>query len=335
MKGFMKAFALLAVVAWFSLSPSVSVPAQAAETVTLVDFSWDSVQFHNRVAGFILEHGFGLKPDYLFSESIPGLMGLERGDVHVAMEVWVDNVLEWYEASQEKKTAIALGETFPDAPQGWYVPTYVIEGDPERGIEPMAPDFRSVEDIARYKELFRDPEEPDKARLYNGPTGWQVHSINVKKIEAYGLKDDLLSFDPGSQTALATAIVSAYEKGEPILAYYWEPTPIMGELDMTLIEEPAYDPQTWESTAGCAFPASRVWKMVNAAWASEHPDVLPFLEAYVTTLDETNAALAYMKTENTDAGEAAKWFLREYGHLWKAWVGDAKRVSAIEQALAR
>ncbi len=27
--------------------------------VVFADFSWDSVQFHNRVAGFILEHGFG------------------------------------------------------------------------------------------------------------------------------------------------------------------------------------------------------------------------------------------------------------------------------------
>jgi len=40
--------------------------------VTLVDFSWNSVQMHNRIAGFILQHGYGYTPEYLFAESEPG-----------------------------------------------------------------------------------------------------------------------------------------------------------------------------------------------------------------------------------------------------------------------
>lgn len=53
--------------------------------VVFADFSWDSVQFHNRVAGFILEHGFGKKVVYSFTEEVPGFLGLERGDFHLAM----------------------------------------------------------------------------------------------------------------------------------------------------------------------------------------------------------------------------------------------------------
>ena len=43
---------------------SLGTPLQASDEgqpVVFADFSWDSVQFHNRVAGFILEHGFGKK----------------------------------------------------------------------------------------------------------------------------------------------------------------------------------------------------------------------------------------------------------------------------------
>ncbi|HAG22218.1 MAG TPA: ABC transporter substrate-binding protein, partial [Synergistaceae bacterium] len=186
------------------------------KNVTFVDFSWNSVQMHNRIAGFVLEHGYGFKPEYLFAESVPGLTGLAKGDVDIAMEMWVDNVLEWYnEAVGRNKAVIDLGPTFPDSPQGWYVPTYVIEGDPERGIEPMAPDLKSVFDLPKYWELFKDPENPKKGRFYNAIPGWVVHDINMKKLDAYGLTDTYQAFGPGSQTALATAIVTAYQRGNP------------------------------------------------------------------------------------------------------------------------
>jgi glycine betaine/proline transport system substrate-binding protein len=144
---------LLAVVS--AVAPVAS--AAAAEPVGLVDASWDSIQVHNRIAGFILEHGFGYAPEYVFAESMPGLMAIERGDAHLSMEGWVDNVVEWWEKAQARKTVADLGSTFPDAPQGWYVPTYMIKGDAARGIAPVAPDLKSVADLPKYWELFKDP----------------------------------------------------------------------------------------------------------------------------------------------------------------------------------
>ena len=38
----------------------------------------------------------------------------------------------------------------------------VIEGDPQRGIAPMAPDLHKVSDLARYSKLFVDEENPSK-----------------------------------------------------------------------------------------------------------------------------------------------------------------------------
>ena len=44
------------------------------------------------------------------------------------------------------------------------MPTYVIEGDPERGIEPMAPDLKSVLDLPDYWAVPRS-EDPSKGGL--------------------------------------------------------------------------------------------------------------------------------------------------------------------------
>lgn len=315
---------------------TVGLGASAAQKpVVLVDYSWDSVQFHNRVAGFLLESAFELKVDYLFSESMPGLMGLERGDIQISMETWVDNVWEWWTGAQEKGTVISLGKIFPDAPQGWYVPTYMIRGDEARGIKPVAPDLNKVQDLEKYWELFKDPEDPTKGRFYNGPSGWKVSSHNVAKLNAYNLANHFRAFDPGSQTALATAIVAAYERGKPIVAYYWEPTPIMGKLDMTMLEEPPYDKEILETTRGCAYPAAQVLKCLNAEFAGENPVVVEFLDRYHTTLAQTNEGLAYMKDEGKTSEEAAVWFLTQNPDLWKAWVTDPQRIEKVEKALAK
>ncbi len=301
--------------------------------VTLADYSWDSVQLHNRIVGFVLEEGFGYEVDYLFAETMPGLLGVQRGDIQISMEAWVSNFPEWWEEAQEDKSVVNLGKTFPDTPQGWYVPTYLIEGDEGRGIEALAPDLKSVKDLGKYWELFKDPEDPDRGRFYNGPVGWKINSINVRKLEAYGLDDKIRAFDPGSQTALATAIVSAYEKGQPVLAYYWEPTAVMGRLDMTMLEEPAYDPEIFEDTAGCAYPATTVLKFANPEFAQANPEVISFLERYHTTLAQTNKGLSYMNDQGKNLEETALWFLSEYPELWQEWVQDSERIQQVQEAL--
>ncbi|MFS8628692.1 MAG: ABC transporter substrate-binding protein [Limnochordales bacterium] len=314
----------------FTLTMFFFSPASAAQAqpVVFVDFSWDSVQVHNRIAGYILEHGYGYAVEYLFADTVPGLLALERGDAHLSMEIWRDNIAEAWQRGVDRGRYAELGLNFPDAPQGWYVPTYLIEGDPERGIEPLAPDLRSVTDLARYWELFRDPEVPGKGRFYNAPNGWVVHDHNLDKLQAYGLLDFFVPFDPGSDAALVASMAAAYERGEPWVGYYWEPTWVMGLYDMTLLEEPPYSDQCWATTKACAFKPAEVLIGANARWLQEHPEVEAFLRRYETTLAQNNDVLAYMNRENAGPDAAARYFLRTYEEVWRAWVPDdvAQRV---------
>jgi glycine betaine/proline transport system substrate-binding protein len=233
-----------------------------------------------------------------------------------------------------------LGTTYPDAVQGWYVPTYVVEGDPERGIEPMAPDLKTVEDLKKYKDLFVPKAGGDKGkgRFYNGPTGWVTYTVNTVKLKAYGLDEYYENFSAGSSAALATAIFSAYEKGEPVFAYYWEPTPLMGMLDMTMLEEPAYEHIKWdEKTYDCAFPPSKVHIGVSTALIEKCPQAVTILANYESTLSQTNAALAYVEENNTSIEKGAIWFLKNYPDQWKNWfpIANDSRIEKVEAALKK
>lgn len=305
------------------------------EQLVMADVTWESVNVHNRIVGFILEHGYGYpEPQYTFGETLPLLQGMSMGDIDITMELWVDNYQDAWNETLEGGTVIELGSNFPDAPQGWYVPTYMIEGDSERDIEPMAPDLKSVSDLSRYWELFKDPEVPTKGRFHNSPPGWAVTDINEAKIKSYDLDETFNIFSTGSDTALATSMVTAYNKGEAWVGYYWEPTWIMGQLDMTMLEEPAYDPETYNdaNNRSCEYPPAKVLKGVHKDLKDKAPEAFELVSNYETTLEQNNDFLCYMEENNTKEGDAAIYFLKEYPDTWKAWIPE-DIAQKVEQAL--
>lgn len=290
--------------------------------IVFAALGWDSALFHNSVAQFIIEKGYGYQTDAIPGETIPLMMGLRNGDVDVAMEIWVENAQEAYDKGIESGEFIDLGTNYNDNIQGMFVPTYVIKGDPDRNIEPMAPDLRTIEDLPRYWELFKDPEEPTKGRFYGAVPGWEADKILSEKFETYGLNQTYTLLRPGSGPALASSIVSAYERGQPWLGYYWGPTWIFGQLDMTQIEEPPYSDELWENGYGCSFPAVNVNIVVTKDLPERAPEVTEFLTKYETNMALASAALAYMQENNVQTDAAAKWFLNEHEDLWTQWVPE-------------
>jgi glycine betaine/proline transport system substrate-binding protein len=288
--------------------------ALAKETLVLSDLSWESAQVHNRIAAFIIEHGYGYGIDYIPVDTISGFAGLVRGDIDITMEIWTDNQEPaWSEAVASGKV-IDLGDNFPDSWQGWLVPTYMIKGDPARGIKATAPDLKSVTDLPKYAKLFKDVEDPSKGRF--------CEKINEKKFAAYGLNDTYNLFLPGSGAALVASLAGAYKKGEPWFGYYWAPTWVLGSYDMTPLEEPAYDKAIFGSTAKCAYPSVKVKIAVNPGMLKKAPEVVEFLKKYETTQAMANKFLAYMEEKEADTDATAEWFLKENEGLWTGWISS-------------
>jgi glycine betaine/proline transport system substrate-binding protein len=290
-------------------------------SVTFADMTWDSVRVHNRIVAFILQEGYGgYTIDYTQGATTAMATGLRQGDLDVILESWHNNWNDAYDEAMAAGDFLDLGPNYPEAPQGWYVPTYVIEGDGEREIEPMAPDLRSIEDLPEYWEVFKDPEEPDKGRIMVGPPGWEVTETNQQVMEEHGLTENYTAFLPGSDAALKASMESAVRRGDPWLGYHWEPTWILGKLDMTMIE-------------GVGLSSGLVHKLVHPSLEERAPELVGLLERYETTLDQNNAFLAQMQENEWDYEDAAEWYLREYEDEWTTWVDDevAERVrTALE-----
>lgn len=318
-------------IALLAMSLAGCTPA-AEKAVIFGDLSWDSAQVNNRIAAFIATHGYGYEVEYIPGDTITILQGLRSGDVDVNMEIWVENQQKAYDEAVASGDVLDLGNNYGDNWQGWLVPRYMVEGDTARGIKPVAPDLKSVSDLPKYWELFKDPENPDKGRFINSIPGWECTGINSEKLVTYGLDQYYTDFVVGSDAALAGSMAAAYERGEPWLGYYWAPTWVLGKLDMYALEEPAYSDDVWNSTRGCAYPSNNVNVAVNAAFAEKNPDLVAFLDNFTTKTEQHNVVLAYMQDNDATTDEAAMFFLREYEDMWTKWV-PADVATAVKAAL--
>jgi glycine betaine/proline transport system substrate-binding protein len=297
------------------------------------DFNWDSAMFHNRVAQYIIEEGFGHETDVIPGSTLPILQGLEDNDIHAVTEMWVQNMPEWYHDEVEAGTYVDLGANYVGAVQGWFVPTYVIEGDEERGIDPVAPDLSHVDDLADVWEAFEDEEDSTKGRVYNGVGGWEATEINDVRLRSYGLDEYYNSFLPGSEAALFASLAREYERGEPWIGYLWTPSWPFAQYDLTLIEEPEHDEECWEAVSEaaqdastvddpCGFPEVDVNVVISTELDEHAPHVVEFLSNYESDMELTNAALLYISENDASPEEAAEWWLVEYEDVWTAWVSD-------------
>ena len=275
------------------------------ETLVFGDLSWDSVHVHNRIAAFIIENGIGMyEAEYTAADTLVTINGLAQGDVDVVMESWHSNYRDVYDRGVASGDIIDLGKNLPDAPQAWWVPRYLVEGP-----YAMAPDLKSVSDLPDYVELFPDPEDPDKGIVYAGVSGWSQLAISEELFAEYGLEESFNLGIAGSGPALAATMVGAYEKREPWVGYYWEPTALMGRLDMVPLEDSEYEP-------------ADVNILVNSSVLERAPDVVEFLRNYSTTIADNNEILSKIETMTWDAGRTAIWFLENKESVWTAWVGE-------------
>ena len=296
--------------------------ADGKKTIIFADAGWESIQFHNDIAQFIMEEGYGYKTDILPGSTAATFQGFRQGDIDVYMEVWTDNLVDVYEEAIASGDVKEVSINFDDNAQGLYVPTYMIEGDPEKGIDPVAPDLKTVEDLKKYPELFKDQEQPEKGRIYGAPSGWNVDNIMQAKMETYGLGERYNYFAPGSDTGLSASIAGAVQKSEPWVGYYWEPTWVLGKYDMTLLEEIPYDEEIWDNGYGTTFPPMPVTVAVYKELEQEAPELVEFLSNYKTSSQLTSEALAFMQEEEVGTKEAAIWFFEQHEDLWTTWVPE-------------
>jgi glycine betaine/proline transport system substrate-binding protein len=311
------------------------------KTVHFAGITWESGAFATEVLRQILEKGYGCKTDV-----VPGsTAATETALAHNDVQVWAE---QWTGRSEITAKAVAsgsvklVGDTLPGGTkEGWFVPDYVVKGDPARGIKPSAPGLVSVTDLPKYKEVFEDDEEPTKGRFLNCPSGWDCERVNTRLLKVLKLDDSYTNFRPGTGAALDAAIASAYSRGKPILFYYWGPAALMAKYQLTELKMPPYNAECWKtlrdesSTSQCAssYMVSHVTVGVSTPFYNDDPQLMAMFKKVQFPMDFLNETILDMSVKKIDGSTMATQFLRTHPEMWKQWV-PADVASKIQASLA-
>ena len=315
--------------------------ADPVETVIFSDLSWDSAQIQNRIAQYIVEKGYGYQTEVKFGDTIPLLEGLERGDQHVTMEIWLPNQNAPWERSLESGVVQQVGYSLGrDWQSAFVIPKYLQE---------EYPDLDSVEDLkeAQYKDLFDTPETDGKARLLSCLPGWACAGVNRAQVAAYGLEEHVHLIEPGSGAAANADLYGAYEREEPWLGYQWGTNTPALVLDLVLLEEPAYNEECWTGiqnwieagaadaplAEGCGYEDAEIVIAVRTELADGNPELIDMFENWGFDIAEYGTVAAWRgDNENADIADAATWWLNTNRDVWSTWV-TTEAATAINAAL--
>jgi glycine betaine/proline transport system substrate-binding protein len=312
----------------------------SGKTVHFAGITWESGAFATEVLRQILEKGYGCKTD-----EVPGsTAATETALAHNDVQVWAE---QWTGRSEITAKAVAsgnvklVGDTLPGGTkEGWFVPDYVVKGDPARGIKPSAPGLVAVSDLPKYKDVFTDDEEPNKGRFLNCPSGWDCERVNTRLLKVLKLDDSYTNFRPGTGAALDAAIASAYTRGKPILFYYWGPAALMAKYKLTELKMPPYNADCWKtlrdesSTSQCAssYMVSHVTVGVSTPFYNDDPQLMELFTKVKFPMDFLNETILDMSVKKVDGSTMATQFLRSHPEMWKQWV-PADVASKIQASL--
>ena len=301
--------------------------AATRETIVFSDLNWTSAQVQNRIAQYIIEHGYGYPTDVILGATLPNFQGLQKGDIHVALEIWLPNQSIGWEKAVELGEVVSVGTSLVGDWQSTFViPKYIADAHP---------DLMTPQDLMKpeYQELFSSDDSRGKARHVACVIGWSCELVNTAQIETYGLNDSLHVINPGSQEAMFAEIYAAFEKEEPWLGYMWGTGDPALKLDLVRLEEPAYTKECWDSDKGCAFAESLVLVAVHKSLLPRAPEVIGMLQNWEFTIDIYKSIFQWMDANpGSEASEAAQYFLNN-NKVWESWV-TPEAAAAVNSALA-
>jgi len=306
----------------------------ACGKVTIAEMNWASAAVAAHIEDIILDAGYGCDAELVPGDTVPTVTSMtEKSEPDIAPEVWINSAREPVEKAVAEGRLKIAGEILADGgEEGWWVPAYLVEKHPE---------LATLKGVLARKDLFPDKEEPGMGRFYTCPSGWACQIINKNLYRAYGLeKAGFTLFNPGSGEGLAAAIAKAYERKQPIFAYYWAPTSVLGKYKMVKLGGMTHDPASWQciTDKDCAepkpnmYPKSVAFTVTTSSFAGQAPEAFGFVSRVAFTNRLMNGLLAWKDGKQATARETAEYFLKNHESVWTGWV-DADVAKKVKAAL--
>jgi glycine betaine/proline transport system substrate-binding protein len=317
-------FALVAIAAGLALfaagcgdedRPASGPEAGEGVTVRLAVNPWTGSAVNANVAKTLLERELGYTVELVEIDEFSQFPAIAQGDLDASLEVWPSGHAEDINRYIEGRRGGPLrdggivdgGELGLIGNIGWWIPTYLVEEQPELA---RYQGFEGREDIVGGEFLGGDPT---------------FVSYDEEIIKSLGL--DLEVVNTGSERALIQAIDDAYQRKEPVLAYFYTPHWAHRKYDLTEVQLPAYDEDCEEAARerdgegyDCDYANDVLFKAISLRLEDRAPAAFEFLKSFKYTTDDQQEIAFQVDSEGVPMTEAADRWITENPDVWRPWL---------------
>ncbi len=289
----------------------------AGDTISIAVNPWTGSAANANVAKVIMEQEMGCTVELVEIDEFAQFPALSTNELQATLEVWPSGHAEDYATYIEGGQGVVdAGELGVIGKIGWYVPTYMVEENP---------DLATVDGIAANASMFATAETGDKGQFLGGDPSFVQFDQQI--IDSLGL--DLQVVYAGSEAALITELETAYENQDPLLFYFYKPHWVFADYDLTEVALPEVTAECTEAAAGdgagynCDYPEDVLYKAFNEGLAESDPAAFEFLSNLSYTNEVQEAIAHLIDVEGMAPEDAAAQWVAENEDVWSAWVPTA------------
>ncbi|WP_397543344.1 ABC transporter substrate-binding protein [Roseovarius salis] len=300
----------------------IAGPAMAADIVIGVP-NWASVNATANVLKVAIEDNLGLEVELQSGTNPIVFEAMDKGSMHVHPEVWMPNQQNLHDTYVKDRGTVVMNNNPVQAEQGMCVPTYIAEEY----------DITSIDDLTdpEKMEIF-DTDGDGTPEVWIGAPGWASTVVEKVRAKSYGY-DQLFELTEYEETIAYANLDNATNAGDPWIGFCYSPHYIFVTQDLTVLDEPPHDPETWNIVQPTDDPdwlekseASTAWDgaTLHLHYAKELQESYPTVAKMLDNYQMQGAALSAMgkalAVDNMEAAEFAQQWVAENEDVVLGWL---------------
>lgn len=285
-----------------ALPASAEIP-ESSDPIVLALMEWTGQHVTTYMAGQILER-MGYTVEYKTAGSYPSGPATADGDLTASLELWDNNMGEFWPKLIEEGKVENLGAVGLDGGEGFVYPKYVEE---------MCPGLPAWDAFVKCSDTFATAETMPNGRFVEYPADWGTRATELIKGE--GLAYDAIP--AGSEGALVAELKSAAEKKQPLVMMFWAPHYILAHVEVGWVEIP--DALRDKYSLQKPQMLKMAWPGMKDKWPAAHK----FLQAFQIDTATQQVLMDQVDNQGQDAREVTAKWLDEHPDVWKPWVEQA------------
>jgi glycine betaine/proline transport system substrate-binding protein len=276
---------------------------ESSDPIVLALHEWTGQHISTYVAGEILKK-MGYNVEYTTAGVLAGATAVADGNLTAALEIWDNNLGEFYPGLLEEGKIANLGPIGLDAREGWLYPKHVEE---------MCPGLPAWDAFLACSETFATAETFPNGRFVEYPADWGTRATDL--IASEGLPYEAVP--AGSEGALVAELNSAVQKKSALVMMFWAPHWVLSTTETGWVDIPQDLVEKSSMQKPTVFKAA--WPGMQEKW----PAAWRFLEVYQISNEIQEPLMDLIDNQGQDALEVCKKWVDENQDVWQPMVDQA------------